>query len=34
MIEDLDDETLKAIDDRHVPDEYAHLDVIVEDWTP
>jgi prevent-host-death family protein len=33
-VEDLDDDTLKAIANSSVPDEYAALDKIVKDWTP
>jgi hypothetical protein len=33
-VEDLDDETLKAIANSSVPAEYAALDEIVKDWTP
>lgn len=33
-IEDLDDETLKAIANSSVPAEYAALDEIVKDWPP
>jgi hypothetical protein len=33
-VEDLDDETLKAIANSSVPAEYAALDKIVKDWTP
>jgi prevent-host-death family protein len=33
-VEDLDDDTLKAIADSAVPPEYAALDKIVKDWAP
>ncbi len=33
-VEDLDDDTLKAIADSAVPDEFAHLDDLVKDWKP
>ena len=33
-IEDLDDDTLKAIANSAVAPEYAALDQIVKDWTP
>ena len=33
-VEDLDDDTLKAIASSTVPAEYAALDDIVKDWTP
>ena len=33
-VEDLDDDTLKAIANSSVPDEYAALDKIVKDWRP
>ena len=33
-VEDLDDDTLKAIADSAVAAEYAALDDIVKDWTP
>jgi hypothetical protein len=33
-VEDLDDETLKAIANSSVPAEYAALDEIIKDWTP
>ena len=32
-VEDLDDDTLKAIANSSVPHEYAHLDNILKDWT-
>ena len=34
LVEDLDDDTLKAIAESSVPAEYAALDEIVKDWTP
>ncbi|MDR3462526.1 MAG: type II toxin-antitoxin system Phd/YefM family antitoxin [Beijerinckiaceae bacterium] len=34
MVEDLDDETVKAIARSQVPDEFARLDEIVKDETP
>ena len=34
MVEDLDDETVKAIARSKVPDEFARLDEIVKDETP
>jgi len=33
-VEDLDDDTLKAIANSSVPVEYAALDDIIKDWTP
>ncbi len=33
-VEDLDDDTLKAIANSAVPAEYAALDDIVKDWNP
>ena len=33
-VEDLDDDTLKAIADSAVPAEYAALDDIIKDWAP
>lgn len=33
-VEDLDDDTLRAIAGSAVPDEFAHLDKLVEDWKP
>jgi prevent-host-death family protein len=33
-VEDLDDDTLRAIAASAVPDEYAHLDRLIEDWKP
>jgi hypothetical protein len=33
-IEDLDDETLKAISLSTVPSEFASLDKLIEDWKP
>ena len=33
-VEDLDDDTLKAIAKSAVPAEYAALDEIIKDWTP
>jgi len=33
-VEDLDDDTLKAIANSSVPPEHAALDKIVEDWVP
>ncbi len=34
MVEDLDDDTIKAIANASVPASYAALDKIIEDWTP
>ena len=34
QVEDLDDDTLKAIAASEVPAEYAALEKIIEDWTP
>ena len=34
IVEDLDDDTLKAIANSSVPDDYAALDKIVKDWRP
>lgn len=33
-VEDLDDETLKAIAESSVPDELAELDNLIKDWKP
>jgi len=33
-VEDLDDDTLQAIADSSVPDEFAELDDIIKDWKP
>ena len=33
-VEDLDDDTLRAIASSAVPEEFAHLDDLVKDWTP
>jgi prevent-host-death family protein len=33
-VEDLDDDTLRAIANSSVPDEFAHLDEILKDWKP
>lgn len=33
-VEDLDDDTLRAIASSAVPDEFAYLDRLVEDWKP
>ncbi len=33
-VEDLDDDTLKAIASASVPGEYAALDLLIKDWTP
>ena len=33
-VEDLDDDTLKAIANSSVPDEFSHLDELVKDWKP
>ena len=33
-VEDLDDDTLRAIADSAVSSEFAHLDSIVKDWNP
>ena len=32
MVEDLDESTLSAIASSAVPDEFAHLDQVLEDW--
>ncbi len=34
FVEDLDDETVKAIAESSVPAEYAALDELVKDWAP
>lgn len=34
VVEDLDDDTLKAIGSSEVPAEYAALDDLVKDWKP
>ena len=34
MVEDLDDDTREAIAGSAVPDEFAHLDRLLEDWKP
>jgi prevent-host-death family protein len=34
MVEDLDDETLGAIANSSAPDEFAHLDQLLENWKP
>jgi prevent-host-death family protein len=34
FVDELDDDTLQAIADSKVPDEYAHLDRLIEDWKP
>lgn len=34
LVEDLDDETVKAIAESSVPAEYAALDELLKDWTP
>jgi prevent-host-death family protein len=34
FVEDLDDDTLKAIADSAVPPEYAALDEMIKDWKP
>jgi prevent-host-death family protein len=34
LVEDLDDDTVKAISRSSVSSEYAHLDNILKDWTP
>ena len=34
LVEDLDDDTLRAIANSSVPDEFAHLDRLLEDWKP
>lgn len=34
LVEDLDDDTLKAIANSAVPPEFAALDKIVKDWSP
>ena len=33
-VEDLDDETLRAIAESEVPAEYDHLDDLIKDWKP
>jgi prevent-host-death family protein len=33
-VEDLDDDTVKAIADSAVPAEYAALDEVIKDWNP
>ena len=33
-VEELDDETVKAIARSSVSSEYAHLDNLIKDWTP
>jgi prevent-host-death family protein len=33
-VEELDDDTLRAIACSAVPDEFAHLDNLVKDWKP
>jgi prevent-host-death family protein len=33
-VEELDDETLRAIADSAVSPEYAHLDDLIKDWKP
>ncbi len=33
-VEDLDDDTLKAISRAEVSPEHAHLDSLLKDWTP
>lgn len=33
-VEDLDEETLKAIADSEVPHEFDHLDELIKDWKP
>jgi PHD/YefM family antitoxin component YafN of YafNO toxin-antitoxin module len=33
-VEDLDDETVKAIAGSSVSPEYSHLDDLIKDWTP
>lgn len=33
-VEELDDDTLKAIASAEVPEDYAHLDQLLKDWTP
>ena len=33
-VEDLDEETLKAIADSEVPSEFDHLDELIKDWKP
>jgi len=33
-VEDLDDDTLKAIAGASVSENYAHLDELLKDWTP
>jgi prevent-host-death family protein len=33
-VEELDDETVKAISRSSVSSEYAHLDKLITDWTP
>jgi len=34
VVEDLDDETLRAIAASKVPAEYDHLDELIKDWSP
>lgn len=34
LVENLDDDTLRAIASSAVPPEFAHLDSLVKDWTP
>lgn len=31
---ELDDATIEAIRQSYVPAEYAHLDALIDDWTP
>jgi len=33
-VEELDDDTLKAIASAAVPENYAYLDQLLKDWTP
>lgn len=34
LVEDLDEETVKAIASASVPAEHAHLESLLKDWTP
>jgi hypothetical protein len=34
LVEDLDDDTVKAISRSSVSSEFAHLDNVLKDWTP
>lgn len=33
-VEELDEDTLRAIEGAAVPEEYAHLDRLLKDWSP